>query len=346
MPPVIDLHAHVTPVCFKSAIASTGRWHGLTSEAGELDFAGFRVTLTERLAQMDQMGVDMQVLSPTVGFYQYDNDAETTAAVARDCNDEIAEMKQAYPARFAGFATLPMQDIAAAVGEMERAIVKLRLNGVIIGDHVNGRTYDEPEFGPFWAAAERLGAIVFFHQGNALTDTSVGYRITRYHLYNSVGNLSERALTFGALVFGGVVDRYPGLKLLLGHAGGSTAFGISRMDKAAGALEMADGYGDTTVSEFAGYISPLDTVPASGHRMLKAPSAYLSRFYYDCCTYSGPTLRFLIDAVGLEQVVLGTDYPAPMVLKDAVRWVRSLSCLSHEEKEAILSVNSARLLGL
>jgi aminocarboxymuconate-semialdehyde decarboxylase len=334
---VIDLHAHLTPHRFQAAIRANTTWHGLTSKTGELQVPGFRRTTAERLADMDALGVDVQVVSPNAGFYQYANDPATTALIARDCNDEIAELCAEHPDRFAGLGTLPMQDVPAAVAELERVMRELSFKGVMVNDHVNGRTFDEPEFRPFWAAAERLGAIVFFHQGS---DTVVTARIDRYHLDNSVGNLTERALTFGALVGGGVMDRFPNLKVLLGHAGGYTAFGIARMDRAwQAAREMTEVGVDPAVAlggEFGAPDEPLQ----------KPPSAYLNRFCYDCCTYTPATLRFLIDSVGIDQVVFGTDYPAPMVIPDAVNWISGLEALTADEKDAILRANPARLASL
>jgi aminocarboxymuconate-semialdehyde decarboxylase len=342
--PVIDLHAHVTPQRFQAAIRAAGEWHGLTATTGEIEVPGFRRTVEERLQDMDATGVDIQAVSPNAGFYQYGIDPSATTVIARECNDEIAEMVAANPDRFTGLATLPMQDVSAAVGELERCVHDLGLRGAMVNDHVNGRTFDEPEFLPFWEAAERLGAVTFFHQGS---DTVVTSRIDRYHLDNSVGNLTERALTFGALVGGGVMDRFPRLKVLLGHAGGYTAFGIARMDRAwRAAREMvADGVdpavalgGDLGAENEVSYAAP------GGAQ--RPPSDYLRRFYYDSCTYTEATLRYLLDAVGSDRVVLGTDYPAPMILTDAVRWIRSLASLSTDDKEAILSRTPAALLGV
>ncbi len=330
--PVIDMHTHLTPERYKQAIKTKGEWYGLDAGPGQLSDGGFAKSLTERLAEMDALGVDMQLITPTIGFYQYDRDIEVVRRIHRECNDEIAETVEQHPTRFAGMAIVPMQDPPSAIAEMERAMSDLGLKGVILNDHVLGRTYDDPAFLPFFAAAEELGAIIFFHQGQ---DTCVVYRNTRYKLPNAVGNLTERALSFATLVFGGVIDRFPDLKPFLGHGGGYTAYGASRMDKVAGALEgeTADGM----APPFGG---------GDGFSQKFPPSEYLDRFYYDCCTYSGPVLRFLIDAVGIDRVVLGTDYPAPMVLLDAVNWVRGLPELSDEEKEAVLSKNPAKLLGV
>jgi aminocarboxymuconate-semialdehyde decarboxylase len=325
------MHAHVTPQRFKDAIAETGNWHGLEASVGELGRGGWDKSLEERLAEMDELGVDLQLVTPCVGFYQYQREVDFTTMVARECNDEIVEMVERHPDRFTGLATLPMQAPAAAIAELERVMGVAGMRGAIINDHVVGRTYDEPEFLPFFSAAQDLEALLFFHQGG---DTVVNHRIQRYRLGNAVGNLTERALVFATLVFGGVLDRFPGLRLLLAHGGGYAPYGVRRMDKVAGALP----------GDFDGGMRP--PFPGDdGFAQSMPPSDYLGRFFYDCCTYDGPVLRFLIDTVGIDQVVLGTDYPAPMFLHDPVNWVRGLSELSEVEKEAILTTNPARILG-
>ena len=228
-------------------------------------------------------------------------------------------------------AITAMQDVPTAISEMERAVVGMGLEGVILSDHVNGRTYDDPSYADFFRAADEMRALLFFHQGR---DTCVEYRNRRYKLPNAIGNLTERTLVFATLVFSGILDRHPDLRILLGHGGGYTAYGVARMDKVAGALE---GSGREMTPPF-----PTD----DGFSQKLPPSEYLDRFYFDCCTYSGPVLRFLIDTVGIDRVVLGTDYPAPMVLKDAVNWVNGLPELSDNEKEAILVTNPSRVLGV
>jgi aminocarboxymuconate-semialdehyde decarboxylase len=332
--PIIDMHAHITPERFKKAIREEGSWYGLEGPTGELGLGGFSDPLETRLADMDEMGVDMQVLTPNVGFYQYFNDLDVTKAVARECNDEIAEMVLERPDRFEGMGTVPMQDVPSAIAEMERIIGEKGLKGVIINDSAAGSTYDELKFVPFFKAAEELGAIVFFHQGGG---TIVDERISRYKMGNSVGNLTERTLVFGALVFGGVMDKCPSLKPLLAHGGGYTPYGAVRMDKVCGALDRTDPTEPLT-PRFKRH-------PEETYDLYNAPTEYLPRFHYDCCTYDGGILRFLVDRVGIDQVVLGTDYPAPMYLPDPVNWIRSLDELSHTEKEAILDKNPSALVG-
>jgi aminocarboxymuconate-semialdehyde decarboxylase len=325
--PVTDIHNHVTPRRFRDAIEAEGSWHTLGPDVGELHIPKFSIPADERIAEMDEMGVDVHCLTVNTGFFKYDLDAELAGVIARECNEELAEMMRAHPDRFTGLASVPLQDPAAAIAEMEHAMSEWGFRGVTLGDHVNGRMLDEPDFRPFWRAVEQAGAVVFFHQ---CSSTVVECRTERYGLPNTIGNLTERAITFGTLVFGGVMDEFPDLKICLGHAGGYTAFGIARMDKGwrAGAME--------NMPEFEDARSVLE----------RPPSDYLSRFYYDSCTYTGESLRFLIDMVGIDQVLLGTDYPAPMILDDAVNWINGLPNLTAEEKLAILDTNPTRLLGL
>jgi aminocarboxymuconate-semialdehyde decarboxylase len=328
----IDVHAHLTPQCFWRATENGGDWHTLKREtdARGMEYAlvgGRRQALPprakwtpeERLADMDSLGVDVHVVSPYVGFYNYHLPVDVARATSAATNDEIAGMIRAWPERFAGLGTLPMQDVKAAIAETERCMTQLGLKGVEINDHVNGRTLDEPEFRPFWKAAQKLGALVFFHQGG---DTVVTPRSARYHLPNTIGNLADRAVTFATLVFGGVMDEFPDLKICLGHGGGYTCYGIGRMD-----------HGWQVRSEARVHIT-------------QPPSAYLGRFYYDCIVYTEPALRFLIDSVGADRVVFGTDWPYDMALDWPVAWVLGMKGLSQEEKEAILWKNLERLLGL
>jgi aminocarboxymuconate-semialdehyde decarboxylase len=268
---------------------------------------------------MDSLGVDIHVLSPYSGFYNYELDAAVAVATSKDSNDEIAQMAKSWPDRFAGLATLPMQDVKTAIAELERVMVHLGFKGAMINDHVNGRTLDEPEFLPFWKAAEQLGALILFHQAG---ETLVSSRMPRYHLPNTIGNLADRALTFASLVFGGVMDACPALKICLAHGGGYTCYGIGRMDRG------------------------WQVRPEARLHINQPPSTYLRRFYYDCIVYTESALRYLIDTVGVDRVVFGTDWPYDMVFDWPVSWILSLERLTQAEKEAILWKNLERLLGL
>jgi aminocarboxymuconate-semialdehyde decarboxylase len=316
--PIVDVHAHVTPQRFQQAVLAGNTWHGLGPDEGELENPRNRWGPERRVDEMDRLGVDVQLVSPTDCFYQYRLAPATTAAIAADCNDEIAEMVRDHPRRFMGLGTLPLQDTDLAIREVERSIEQLGLRGFMIDDHVNGLTYDHSMFDPLWAALERAGAFILIHQGRP---TSVTYRIRDYFLPNSIGNLVDRTITFSALVYGGVMDRYPALKICLGHAGGYVPYAVDRLDKGWSAF------------------------PDSRGATLERPSTYLRRFYYDTVTYTDRNLRFLLDAVGADRVLFGTDWPAPMVVDDPVRRIETSEQLEDTERALILRDNAARLVG-
>lgn len=326
----IDIHAHIAPA--QAMDLSEGEnWHGFTKaeDAGRqfLVFDSKRnwlhpsylKTTEQRLSEMDSIGVDVHVLSTWTQLYNYELPIEVALATSRDCNDYVADLVKAHPQRFAGLATLPMQDVASAISELERSM-KLGLKGAQINDHVNGRTLDEPEFASFWHAAEQLGALIFFHQVE--NDTIVEPRTRKFGLGNSIGNHADRTVTFAALVFGGVLDKFPDLKLCLAHGGGFTCYGAGRMDR-----------GWQVRSE-------------ARVNILQPPSRYLNRFYYDCLTHSEDALRYIVDTAGIDRVFLGSDWPYDMGYDSPVEWVNSLTSLNQDEKEAILWKNLERVLGI
>lgn len=306
---IIDVHAHVTPQRFQRAVASGGDWHGLGSEFGELDNPRNLWGPERRIEEMDELGVDVQVVSPTDCFYQYDLDPRRTAEIAADANEEIAEMVREHPSRFMGLGTLPMQDVALATKEARRSITELGLVGFMIDDHVNELLYDDPVFEDLFAAAEELDAFLLIHQ---YQPTLVALRTEKYFLLNSIGNLVDRTLSFGAFVYGGVMDRHPGLKICFAHAGGYIPFAIDRIDRG------------------------WDVWPEDRGKTSNRPSTYLRSFYYDTVTFTERNLRFLVDVVGSDRVVFGTDYPAPMRLEDPVRLIDGYESLDESERGDLL----------
>ena len=315
----IDIHAHLTPQCFIRAMGEGREWHGV--KPGEMR-VGPRNSWTpeQRIDDMNSLGVDVHVVSTFSFYYYYDRDAQAISAMHRECNDEVNQMTVDYPDRFKGMAIIPMQDVNLAIAELDRCVNGMGFVGAMIDDHVNGNTYDDPEFLPLWKAAEEMGAVMLVHQQGG--QTLVRDRNPRYHLHNTIGNLVDRAVTFASFVFGGVMDACPDLKVCLCHGGGYTCFGAGRMDR-----------GWQVRSEARVNIS-------------KPPSAYLDKFYYDCLTHSEPALRMLIDAVGISQVIFGTDWPADMAIDWPVSWILGLESLTMGEKEAILYKNMERLLGI
>ncbi|MET7397021.1 amidohydrolase family protein [Dactylosporangium sp. NPDC005572] len=313
---IVDIHAHLTPRRFIDAVADGRSWHNMTAADGELHNPLNHWSVAQRLDAMDADRVDVQVVSPTDVFYQYHQEPKVTAQLARSVNEAVAELRRDHPDRFAGLGTVPMQDTDLAVAELEHSVRDLGMVGVMIDDHVNGDTYDLPRFDPFFAAAAELGAVVFVHQYGP---TSVAARIDRFFLFNSIGNLVDRAITFASLVYGGVLDRHPTLKVCLGHAGGYTAFALDRMDH--GWRQWPNRRG----------------------ACLQPPSTYASRFFYDAVTYQERTLRFLIDTVGADRVMLGTDWPAPMRVEEPVARLAAMPSITAPEAESILRGTARQL---
>ena len=328
----IDIHAHILPRHI-AELTNGGDWHGYTLRTG--DSAGsvltrqgknaqvipkLMFTPEQRLAEMDSLGVDVHVLSTWTRLYNYDLPTSDCLAIARDCNDSLGELVKQWPTRFMGIGTLPMQDVNAAIAELERCMTQLGLKGAQINDHVNGSPMGEDEFLPFWKAVEEMGAVILFHQSEG--DTVVQYRSNNYHLNNTIGNLADRTVTYASLVYGGVMDKHPDLKICLSHGGGYTAFGAGRLDR-----------GWQVRSEARVTLN-------------QPPSRYLSDFYYDCLTHSEDALRFLIDTVGVGQVVMGSDWPFDMGVDSPVEWLNGMSSLTQAEKDAIITTNLAELLGI
>jgi aminocarboxymuconate-semialdehyde decarboxylase len=328
----IDVHAHLVPQSLWQAVDAGKEWYGYRHESGQglgvmvgnakrtaFSSPKVRFTTDERLKDMDAQGVDVQVLSIHTPFFGYHLDPAQGRQLAREVNDEIAGLTRQSPQRFAGLATLPVQDVTAAIDELERAITVLGLKGAELDTNVNGEQWDEPKFRPFFKAAEALGAVLFFHpqpQHNFLME-----RTPRDGLFNSLGVILDDAIVVAILISGGVLEACPDLRVCIAHGGGPACFAMGRLDR--------------------GWQSRPEA-----RRIPQPPSAYQRRLYYDSVTGSEEALRFLLDQVGADRVVLGSDWPFVPWHPSPVAWVQGLKSLSQEEKERILWRNLESLLGL
>jgi aminocarboxymuconate-semialdehyde decarboxylase len=329
----IDIHAHLVPQSLWRAAEAGTPWYGFRHEPGEGlgTFLGngkrtaftspkVRFTPDERLKDMDAQGVDVQVVSIHTPFFGYHLDPSDGRALAREVNDEIAGLARQWPRRFAGLATLPVQDVKAAVDELERAVTVLGLKGAELDTMVNGENWDEPKFLPLFKAAEAMGAVLFFHpqpQHNFLMQ-----RTTRYGLFNSLGVILDDAIVVAVLIFGGIFDACPNLKVCIAHGGGPACFAMGRLDR---------GWQGTS---------------AERRSIPQPPSSYQRRLYYDTVVGSEKALRFLLDEVGADRVVMGSDWPFVPWHPSPVAWVQSLKSLTADEKDKILWQNLEALLKL
>ncbi len=329
----IDIHAHLVPRSLWQAADARREWYGFRHEPGDgvgtmvgdgkrthFTSAKVRFTPDERLKDMDVQGVDVQVISIHTPFFGYHLDPAQGRDLARDVNDEIAAMARQWPRRFAGLATLPVQDVKAAIDELERAVTVLGLKGAELDTVVNGENWDEPKFLPLFKAAETMGAVLFFHpqpQNNFMMQ-----RAARYGLPNSLGVIVEDAILVASLIFGGVFDVCPDLKVCIAHGGGPACFAMGRMDR---------GWAGT---------------PPANRKIQRPPSSYQRHLYYDTVVGSEKALRFLLDEVSMDRVVLGSDWPFVPWHPSPVAWVQGLKALTTDEKEKILWRNLESLLKL
>ena len=331
---VIDVHAHLAPQVLWNAFEQGQDWHGMSHETrGDAEFIvgngkrilinspKIRYTPEERLSDMDAEGTDVQVVSIHTPLFPYHWDTAEAIQASREVNDEIAGMTQRWPDRFAGLAMLPMQDVDAAIVELERAVKVLGLKGAELDMVVNGANWDEPQFLPLFKAAESLDAMLFFHpqpQDNLVaTDWTL-----KYGLPNSVGVVMEDALVVATLICGGILEECPNLQVCIAHGGGGACFAMGRVDHG------------------------WKVRPEARVNIQKPPSAYQNRIYYDFLTSSEAGLRFLIDTVGSDRVVIGSDWPFVGWNPSPGGWLEGLQSLSQEEKEKVSHKNLEALLGI
>jgi aminocarboxymuconate-semialdehyde decarboxylase len=275
------------------------------------------VSLDGRVAELDRMGIDLQVVSPSPNQLYYWADRDLARDLVRVQNEAIAAACEKHPNRLKGLGNAALQHGDLAAEQVEYAVRRLGLAGVEISTQVNGRELCDESLEPFWAKAESLGAVVFIHPYG----TSLGERVSRFYLQNIVGNPAETAIALSHLIFGGTLDRHPGVKIVAAHGGGYLPGSISRSDHG------------------------WEVRPES--RTCRArPSVYLKRLFFDSLVYEPAALRRLVDVVGASQVVVGTDFPFDMGSFDPHALVAAVPGLSEEERRAILGGNARRLLGL
>ena len=273
--------------------------------------------LAENLADLNAAGMDMGVLQPTQTMFFYWAEAAAAAELARMVNEFTASEVGKRPGQWVGLATLPLQDTELAVRELTHAVKDLGLKGVAMGSNVNGRGFDEEAFLPFFAKVEELGVPIFIHP----TNPAGVERIRNYYLANFIGLPVESTITAAHLVFGGVLDRFPKLKICLSHAGGVLPFLVGRLEH--GQAER----------------------PESQDHCQHPFSYYLKNFYVDTITFRPDTLRFVLGLMPPGHVFLGTDYPYDMADIDPVGSVKA-AVEDKGQQNLILGGNLAAVLGL
>jgi aminocarboxymuconate-semialdehyde decarboxylase len=325
----IDVHAHVLLPEIEQAVAgrpghaehreSERRRHGTASlQTDRRMIAERRCQLTEvgtRLSDMDKAGVNIQIVSPSPSHYHYWADRDLARTVWRLANEGTAAHCAKAPDRLYGLGLVPLQHPDLAVEALDHAL-SLGLKGVEISSHTPGRELSDPALDAFWERAASRGAVVFLHP----FDCTLGERLDRFSLAGIVGQPVENAVALAHLIFSGVLDQHPGLRILAAFGGGYLPAYLGRAD-----------HGWHVRPEARGCARP--------------PSTYLRRIWFDSLVYEPAALRALIDVAGASQVVLGSDYPFDMGMDDPVHLVRS-ALWPGSDLDAVRGANAAALFDL
>ncbi len=326
----IDIHTHILPESWPDLRARYGYGGFVCLEHHRPGWARMRIDgkffreipattwdPAPRLEECDRHRVDVQVLSTVPVMFSYWAKPQDTLDLARLLNDQIAGTVAAHPRRFAGLGTLPMQSPDLAVPELERCVRDLGLAGVQIGTHVNGWNLDQPELFPIFAASRDLGAAVFVHPW----DMAGKERMPKYWLPWLVGMPAEASLAICSLIFGGVLEKLPGLRIAIAHGGGSFPGTLGRIER-----------GFTVRPDLCAVDNDVN------------PRRYVDRIYFDSLVHDADTLRFLLQLAGPQRVALGSDYPVPLGEEVAGRLIESMPDLTDATRDRLLAGTALEFL--
>lgn len=322
---ILDTHAHIiVPEILREA-APAQEWRPrVVWESGKqyVEYGPKRIGSATRefvtpekiLDEMKKSGVDAVLLCPWVSLVRYEAKAEESLSACQVQNDALSLLVKKYPQKIAALGMIPLQDVALAIKELER-LMKSGLKGVEIGAHVNGVYPGDARFRPFWEACESLGAFVFIHpvEGGGRAE------LRDYYMWNVIGNPMDTTIAAGHLILSGVMDAYPRLKILLAHGGGALPYLHGRLDRG------------------------FEQRPEINKGISRPPTEYLKQFYFDTITHDPIVLKSLVDFVGADHVLLGSDYPFDMGNENPVDLVRSAN-LGTENEKKILGDNASQLL--
>ncbi|MGA7270404.1 MAG: amidohydrolase family protein [Acidimicrobiia bacterium] len=325
-----DVHAHCIPPDLIDLLGTDGARFGIelvTGERGKMAVLadGTRLgplrpdlgDMEARVAAMDEAGVDVQFLSGWVDLTAYAMQPEPGAAYSRRFNQILVDEASRRPGRFLTLGTVPLQDPHLAADELVHAVQDLGMVGVQIATTVAGTPLDEAGLEPFWQVAEELRCLILLHPCNPLQ----GLNLKRHFLDNMIGRPAESTIAIASLIFGGVLEQHPELVVCTVHGGGFTQYQIGRMQQ--------------------GY----NAVPhLSATRISTPPAELAGRLYYDTVLHDPAALAFLVEQVGAERVVMGTDYPFEMGDRHPVGTVGSIPGLTDEGRSLIRGGNVTRIL--
>jgi len=305
---IYDVHAHCIPAELIKLLRSDGHRFGIECVEGEkgteVVFAGkvkagpLRPFLTDRdrrLETMDRSGIDVQVLASWIDMTGYALDGRSGASYSRRLNEIIAEEAGSVPGRFLALGTVPLQAPEAAADELAHLVKNLGMVGVEISTTVDGTDLDMAGLDPFWTAAEELSCLVLIHPYQPLAGVEL-----RNHLDNMIGRPAETTVAIANLMLSGVFDRHPGLKIVLVHGGGFLPFQLGRLE-----------HGFRKMPHLA------------AKHATRSPAEIARDLYFDTVLHSPQAVAALISLVGVDQVLLGSDYPFEMGDLDPLSTLKS-----------------------
>lgn len=326
----IDMHAHLVPPTVLTAVEEHASRYGVHLEeataGGKCVCFDYGLTLRpffhrlldleERWREMDRQRVDRQILSVWADLFGYGMPSAEAAAWHRLLNDNLAAVAQQYPQRVSMLASVPLQDVDMAAKELEYGVKQCGAVGGVVAASLDGTNLGDADLDNFWAAAVELDAPIFIHP----TQPTPVPRTGKHGLNVIVQYIYDATVTVGSLVFGGVLDRFPKLNLILAHGGGFFPYQIGRFDRI--------------------YRNQNDPEPPA-----QPPSAYLTRFWYDTILHSPSALGYLRELVGTENLLLGTDYPFPVDDPEPLQSLENAG-FSPEQVAQVSGGNARRLFKL
>jgi aminocarboxymuconate-semialdehyde decarboxylase len=286
----------------------------------DADRTPYLIDLDRRMRTSDDMGVDAQVISPAPAQCYYHVPPDIGMKAARVVNEGIAEIARSRADRIpAAMGSVALQAGGeAAADELEYCVRTLGLKGVEVLAHVRDKELSDPTFEPFWAKVQELGAVVFIHPNSFPQPQRFG----KHYFSNVIGNPLDTTMALHWLIFDGVLERYPDLKIIAAHGGGYLPAYTGRIDHAWGARSDSRG-----------------TLP-------KPPSFYLKKIYFDTIVFTAHQLEAMVKLFGVDQILLGTDYPYDMGEYDPIGHIAAVECLSPSDVAAIAGGNAKRLFGI